>query len=368
MKIKDYKLPTPEMFNCSDSDATCSVLNSKQFRDANMKLPVILGVDEQNEPIVDDLASKSNLLVVGNVPSSLWNVTIPLLFKKHPDELKFVMMDSSLSEPMILDSVGDAYFAILPGEEGHIISSKRSILRAFISLEEEMDLRYQKILSSECFNLEEYNSKHQEAKMPYLVVMLDEFANVKQTYGKKFDKPVLHLAQMGRGVGIHLVLSTNHYDDKTIDGFYRANFSHLHSLHCLFDKRECAQTIEYVFAQQIESSPYFLPEVEDLVSYDPFFERAARASVELGRISTPDLQRRYSVGFHRATVIIDQLIAAGIVRKVDGVQYLAIVDGKELQEILNSLAAKNYITLKQHPTPIEQRLVLYNKTTPITEE
>ncbi|MCM1139337.1 MAG: FtsK/SpoIIIE domain-containing protein [Muribaculum sp.] len=425
MNTQEDKMINPEInrsdvaldFNGSAPVALNAILNSAQFCDADMKLPIILGINERNEPIIEDLAEMPHLLVGGDAPSAissfLQNVIFSLLSKKRPDELKFVLMNTSLVDFTDFESMGDTYLSSLPGEERHVISSTNNILKTFISLEDEMNTRHRKLLDAECSSIEDYNNKHADAKIPYLVVLLDEIAPLKKIYGDRFDNPVFHLAQKGRGVGIHMVLATNQLNEAIIDGFYLAKFPsritfetcNSENLQMLIDSEnapnlsrqdeimyqsskgnstilrkpyaalntwDVTKMLYHITIRQLAANPYLLPEVEDVpevIIYDPFFEHAARKTVEAGRISTPELQRTYDIGFHRATKLIEQLIEAGvIVSEADHGQYISIVTEEELQPILTTIDEKKLFILTNYPTPIERRLETYHKLYPKEEK
>lgn len=313
--MKDYQMPTPDIirsdamldYDSPEPVALYPILSSEQFRTAEMALPIILGINRSNEPKIKDLVAMPHLLVGGDadsgITSFLWNVIITLLYKKRPDELKFVLMDTSMVDFMTIEGLGDAYLAQLPGEKHCIINTDEAIVTAVESLVKEMKFRYQRLMNSECSSVEEFNRKHPDDKMPYLVVIINEYAHVKQAYDDRFDKHILHLIQKGRGAGIHLILSTSKVDLAIIDPFYLANFNsrvafktreiaesmlllatmegcisdepdeiiyrtqksmspRLRTPYISFDTWEGAQTLEYIFSQQIDATPYMLPDAD----------------------------------------------------------------------------------------------------------
>lgn len=313
MNIKDYKLPSPEIiksevtldYNNPELVALYPLLNSKQFRNTEMKLPILLGINKQNEVAIEDLSDMPHLLIGGDMPygksSVLRNVIISLLYKKNPDELKFVLMDTSKKEFTSLNVLGSTYLAKLDSEKEFIVSDAETIIRTLNSLNLEMNFRYQKLSEAKCCNLEDYNRKHFDSKIPYLVVIIDEFAGVKTEFVKEFDRPIFNIAQKGRGVGIHLILSTNNMTHEILNVFYDVNFTSrltfktsglrasrqitytwdaclldspgeavyrtlkeisptLRTPYIPSDSREVAKTIEHIFSQHFDPETYLLPQ------------------------------------------------------------------------------------------------------------
>lgn len=313
MNTKDYKLPASEIikskatidFTTPDPVALYPLISSKEFQQYDMKIPLILGIDKSNGVVIEDLTEMPHLLVGGDLPcgksSFLRNVIISLLYKKHPDELKLVLVDTSNKEFASINGLGSTYLARLTGEEESIVSDSKTCIRTLNSLIIEMNLRYQKLSTSRCSNLEDFNSRHPDGKIPYLIVILDEFAGIKSEFGNEFDRPIFHLAQKGRGVGIHLILSTNKMRHEILNVFYDVNFTSrltfrtsdirsslmttytwdaclldapgeavyrtlkkisptLRTPYVASDSNEVANTLGYIGAQHLDIKPYLLPE------------------------------------------------------------------------------------------------------------
>jgi len=377
-----------------------SVVKSKAFQENKMELPIALGKTISNESYVFDLAKMPHILVAGATGQGksvgLNAMIASLLYKKHPAELKLVMVDPKKVELTMYERLENHYLATLPDAEEPIITDNQKVVHTVNSLNIEMDNRYQLLKKAKCKNIKEYNKKFTSRQLnpekghrflPYIVLVIDEFADLIMTAGKEIELPIARLAQLARAIGIHLIVATQRPSTNIITGVIKANFparvafrvasmidsrtildspganrligrgdmlitqgSDLIRLQCAFiDTPELEKITEYIENQQSYAMPYLLPEPEteeedlpgavDLGHRDELFEDAAKIIVMNQQGSTSLVQRKLSIGYNRAGRIIDQLEAAGIVGPSKGskARDVYITDEYSLKELLDSL-------------------------------
>ena len=357
-----------------------SVISSPKFQNADMDLPVVFGKTISNEVFVADLAKMPHLLMAGATGQGksvgINAILTSLLYKKHPSELKFVMVDPKKVELSLYSKIERHYLAKLPDGEDAIITDTHKVINTLNSLCIEMDTRYDLLKNAFCKNIKEYNKKFTERKlnpenghryMPYIVLVVDEFADLIMTAGKEVELPIARLAQLARAVGIHLIVATQRPSVNVITGMIKANFparaafrvissvdsrtildstgaeqligkgdmlyfngNDLLRLQCAFvDTPEVEKIAEYIGEQKGYASAFMLPEysgeetTSTVGSFDPnekdqLFEEAARIIVSTQQGSTSMLQRQLKLGYNRAGRIMDQLEAAGIVGGFNG--------------------------------------------------
>ena len=377
-----------------------SVINSAKFRDCKMQLPMALGATINNDIFIEDLAKMPHLLVAGATGQGksvgLNCIIASLLYKKHPGELKFVLIDPKMVEFSLYSRLENHYLAKLPDEEDPIVTDPNKALVTLASLCEEMDNRYELLKSASVRNLEEYNRKFSERRlnpekghryMPYIVVVVDEFADLIMTAGKDISMYIARIAQKARAVGMHMILATQRPSTDIITGMIKANFpgriafrvaqmvdsktildrpganrligrgdmlfshnSKIERVQCAFiDTPEVEALVDHIDNQIGYSSAYLLPEPQnegggvdpgsiDLSKRDDMFDVCARFVVQNPTASTSSLQRRFSIGYNKAGKIMDQMEAAGIVGPADGQRpRTVLVDHIQLEDILRSL-------------------------------
>ncbi len=378
-----------------------SVLASPAFQKHDKDLPVVLGKTISNEVFVTDLAKMPHLLMAGATgqgKSVGLNVLLTsLVYKKHPSELKFVLVDPKKVELTLFNKIERHFLAKLPGDEEAIITDTKKVVYTLNSLCLEMDLRYDLLKDAECRNIKEYNAKFVTRRLnperghrflPYIVLVIDELADLMMTAGKEVEQPIARLAQLARATGIHLVVATQRPSVNVITGIIKANFparlsfkvtskidsrtildqggadqlvgqgdmlllmgSEIIRLQCPFVKTEEVERIcDFVGSQRGYSSAYSLPEFEgdeggndkdsvDLANRDAMFEDAARIIVQHQQGSTSLLQRRLKLGYNRAGRLIDQLEAAGVVGPFEGskAREVLISDEYSLEQLLNRI-------------------------------
>ncbi|MDD3152848.1 MAG: DNA translocase FtsK, partial [Bacteroidales bacterium] len=352
-----------------------SVVSSKKFVESNYELPIALGKTISNESFVTDLTKMPHLLVAGATGEGksvgLNAIIASLLYKKHPSQLKFVMVDPKKVELSLFSKIEQHYLAKLPDIEEPIITETKYVVNTLNSLLIEMDDRYNLLKKSGVRNIKEYNSKFVDRKLnpenghrylPYIVVIIDEFADLIMTAGREVETPLTRLAQLARATGIHLVIATQRPSVNIITGTIKANFparlafrvvqkidsrtildcsgadqligrgdmllstgSDLIRMQCAFvDTDEVMRITEFIGNQQGYGSALILPEYTgetndnqsvscDISDRDDMFEQAARLVVSSQHGSTSLIQRKLSLGYNRAGRIMDQLEAAGIV-------------------------------------------------------
>ena len=375
-----------------------TMLTSPQFVDTKYELPIAIGKTISSEPYVADLAKMPHLLMAGATGQGksvgLNAIISSLLFKKHPCDLKFVMVDPKKVELSLYSKIERHYLAKLPDSEEAIITDVKKVVRTLNSLCIEMDQRYDLLKIAGCKKITEYNAKFCSRRllpteghryMPYIVLVIDEFADLIMTAGKEIEMPIARLAQLARAVGIHLIIATQRPTVNIITGTIKANFpariafkvssrvdsktildtsgaeqligrgdmlisagSDLIRLQCaLIDTEEIEKLSEYIGSQRGFDETFLLPEYLDETSepskevdmkqLDPKFEESARLVVMHQHGSTSLIQRKLSLGYNRAGRIIDQLEAAGIVGPFEGskAREVLVKTEVELNEILN---------------------------------
>jgi S-DNA-T family DNA segregation ATPase FtsK/SpoIIIE len=353
-----------------------SMLSSEKFSNTKFDLPIALGKSIANEIFIADLTKMPHLLVAGATGQGksvgINAILVSLLYKKHPSQLKFVLVDPKKVELSIYNAIEKHFLAILPGEEEAIITDVQKVVATLNALCIEMDDRYNLLKDGKARNLKEYNEKFVQRKLnpnnghkflPYIVLVIDEFADLIMTAGKEVETPIARLAQLARAIGIHLILATQRPSVNIITGVIKANFparisfkvsskidsrtildqggadqligrgdmlfsqgSDLVRLQCAFiDTPEVEGIVNFISSQQGYPNVFELPEYvdpnsdnEDRGTYsegdrDALFEDAARVIVGNQVGSTSMIQRRLKLGYNRAGRIMDQLEHAGIV-------------------------------------------------------
>lgn len=378
-----------------------SILSSKKFQNAKFELPVALGKTISNETFVFDLTKAPHLLVAGATGQGksvgLNAIITSLLYKKHPSQLKFVLVDPKKVELTIYSKIERHFLAKMPDEEEPIITDVQRVVNTLHSLTIEMEERYDLLKKAHTRNIKEYNHKFTKRELnpekghrflPYIVVIIDEFADLIMTAGKEVELPIARIAQLARAVGIHMIIATQRPSTNIITGVIKANFptriafkvasmidsrtildspganhligrgdmlfsqgSDLIRVQCAFvDTPEVEVIADFIGSQRGYSTAHLLPEYigegasqevgdVDLSKRDPFFEEAARIVVANQSGSTSLIQRRFSIGYNRAGRIIDQLEAAGVVGPFEGskARQVLVSDDLELERIFKSL-------------------------------
>ncbi len=380
-----------------------TMLNSDAFKNSKAELPVAFGKTISNDVFVTDLAKMPHLLMAGATGTGksvgLNAVIASLLYKKHPAELKFVMVDPKKVELSLYNAIERHYLAKLPDSDEAIITDVKKVVRTLNSLCIEMDQRYDLLKSAKVRNIQEYNPKfisrqlnpdHGHRYLPYIVLVIDEFADLIMTAGKEVELPICRLAQLARAVGIHLIIATQRPTTNIITGAIKANFpariafrvisaidsrtildtgganqligrgdmlialagKDLVRCQCaLIETNEIERLARFIGEQRgyPEGEGFVLPEYLDendepnkefdAKAKDEFFNDAARLVVASQFGSTSLLQRKLSLGYNRAGRIIDQLEAAGIVGPYNGskARDVLIKDEVQLEELLRSL-------------------------------
>jgi S-DNA-T family DNA segregation ATPase FtsK/SpoIIIE len=378
-----------------------SLLSSEKFQNAQMDLPIALGKNIANENIIVDLAKMPHVLVAGATGQGksvgLNAILVSLLYKKHPSQLKFVMVDPKKVELSIYKIIEKHFLAKMPYEEDPIITDTKKVVATLNSLCIEMDRRYDLLKEATCRNLKEYNQKFIDRRLnpdkgheflPFIVVVIDEFADLIMTAGKEVEMPIARIAQLARAVGIHLILATQRPSVNIITGTIKANFpariafkvsskidsrtildtggaeqligkgdmlisngGELIRVQCAFcDTPEIEKITEHISRQQGYPTAHYLPEYEDPNDptkgdidlggeRDEFFEEAAKIIVQHQQGSTSLIQRRMKLGYNRAGRIMDQLEAAGIVGPNNGskARDVKYKTEAELMQVLNTL-------------------------------
>ncbi len=383
-----------------------SVLSTKAFQESDYELPVALGRDISNEVFVFDLTKMPHLLIAGATgqgKSVGINVILTaLLYKKHPAQLKFVLIDPKKVELSLYSRLEKHYLAKLPTYDKPIITDVKKAVEVLNSLTIEMDERYKLLEMAKVRNVKEYNKRFIQRRLnpqkghrylPYIVVVIDEFADLIMTAGKEVEMPLARLAQLARAIGIHLIVATQRPSTNIITGVIKANFpariafrvssmidsrtildspganqligrgdmllstggTELKRLQCAFiDTDEIEAVTEFIEGQQGFPEPFELPEPQledteteskniDLSKRDPLFEDAARLIVNAQQGSTSLIQRKLSIGFNRAGRIMDQLEAAGIVGPAQGSKPREVYfqDIISLEDYLDSLRERS---------------------------
>ena len=376
-----------------------SVIGSTKFQEAEMELPIALGKTISNETFVVDLAKMPHLLMAGATGQGksvgLNAVLTSLLYKKHPAEVKFVLVDPKKVELTLFNKIERHYLAKLPDSDDAIITDNAKVVNTLNSLCVEMDNRYSLLKDAMVRNIKEYNEKFKSRKLnpenghrflPYIVLVVDEFADLIMTAGKEVEVPIARLAQLARAIGIHLIIATQRPSVNVITGLIKANFpariafrvtSKIDSrtildtqgadqligrgdllysngndvvrVQCAFiDTPEVEKITEFIGSQKAYATAYLLPEFVgeetginldiDISERDSLFREAAEIIVNAQQGSASLLQRKLKLGYNRAGRLIDQLEAAGIVGPFEGskARNVNISDMMALDEFFNN--------------------------------
>ena len=379
-----------------------TLLSSEKFQHNNFSLPIAIGKKIDNENYIVDLAAMPHLLMAGATGQGksvgLNAILVSLLYKKHPSQLKFVLIDPKKVELSIYRHIEKHFLAKLPGEEDAIITDTKKVINTLNALCIEMDNRYDLLKDAGARNIKEYNEKFSKRKLnpekghqylPFIVLVVDEFADLIMTAGKEVEMPIARLAQLARAIGIHLIIATQRPSVNIITGTIKANFparigfkvsskidsrtildtggaeqligkgdmliSHggeLTRLQCAFvDTPEVEQIVEFISDQRGYPQAFLLPEYVDekdlegkefdLSDRDSLFGDAARLIVQNQVGSTSLLQRRMKLGYNRAGRLMDQLEAAGIVGPTQGSKPrdVLIKTEADLQQHLDAMGA-----------------------------
>ncbi|XZF13856.1 DNA translocase FtsK 4TM domain-containing protein [Chitinophagaceae bacterium MMS25-I14] len=378
-----------------------ALLSSDKFVNSKMSLPIALGKKIDNENYIVDLATMPHLLMAGATGQGksvgINAILVSLLYKKHPSQLKFVMVDPKKVELSIYRTIEKHFLAKLPNEEEAIITDTKKVIYTLNALCIEMDNRYELLKEAGTRNIKEYNEKFIARRLnpanghkylPFIVLVVDEFADLIMTAGKEVEIPIARLAQLARAVGIHLIIATQRPSVNVITGTIKANFpgriafkvsakvdsrtildtggaeqligrgdmlvshgSELLRLQCAFvDTPEVEHIVEFIGKQRGYPSAFELPEYEgdddegnskvvDLSNRDKLFEDCAKIVVQTQNGSTSNLQRRFNLGYNRAGRIMDQLEAAGIVGPAMGSKPREVLfhTESELEQFLETL-------------------------------
>jgi S-DNA-T family DNA segregation ATPase FtsK/SpoIIIE len=377
-----------------------SLITSKAFQETKYDLALALGRTITNDPFIVDLTKMPHLLVAGATGQGksvgINAIITSILYKKHPAEVKFVLIDPKRVELPLYSKIERHFLAKLPGEEDAIITDTQKVINTLKSLCIEMDSRLELLKGAQSRNIKEYNDKFISRKLnpekghkylPYIILIIDEFADLIMTAGREIEGPIGRLAQLARAIGIHLIISTQRPSTNIITGFIKANFptriafrvfSSIDSrtildatgadrlvgrgdmlvssgnepvrVQCAFiDTPEIEELTEFIGSQQGYADAMHLPEYiddsesgildVDLKKRDPMFDDAARLVVQHQQGSTSLIQRKLSIGYNRAGRIIDQLEAAGIVGPFEGSKARDVLcsDIIALEQILRSL-------------------------------
>jgi len=381
-----------------------AVIASDKFQNSDMELPVAFGKTISNETFVADLAKMPHLLMAGATGQGksvgLNAILASLLYKKHPAQVKFVLVDPKKVELTLFNKIERHFLAKLPDSEEAIITDTKKVINTLNSLCIEMDQRYDLLQNAQCRNIVEYNKKFIARKLnpndghkylPYIVLVIDEFADLIMTAGKEVETPIARLAQLARAIGIHLIVATQRPSVNVITGIIKANFparvafrvtskidsrtildaggadqligrgdmlislgSDLIRLQCAFiDTPEVEKITDFIGNQRAYPEAFLLPEYvgdaeggtgdADLDDRDVMFEQAARVVVQHQSGSTSLIQRKLKLGYNRAGRIIDQLETARIVGPFEGskARQVLIRDEMALEEVLNQLNNPN---------------------------
>ncbi|WP_321374217.1 DNA translocase FtsK 4TM domain-containing protein [uncultured Draconibacterium sp.] len=377
-----------------------SIIRSKKFQESTAELPVALGKTISNETFMFDLVKMPHILVAGATgqgKSVGINVIITsLLYKKHPSQLKFVFIDPKKVELNIYSVLEKHYLAKLPDSDEPVITDIQKVKNTLNSINVEMDARYDLLKAAQARNIKEYNKKFISRRlnpekghrfMPYIVVIIDEFADLIMTAGKEIELPIARIAQLARAVGIHMIIATQRPSTNIITGVIKANFpariafkvasmidsrtildspganqligrgdmlisqgSEMTRVQCAFvDTPEVENIVEYISDQRGYPTAFLLPEYVsedepgpgdvDLRNRDELFDDAARIVVMNQMGSTSMIQRKFSIGYNRAGRLMDQLEAAGIVGPSEGskARQVLLQDEYSLEQLLNNL-------------------------------
>lgn len=376
------------------------VIASPKFQQAEMELPIALGKTISNETFVVDLAKMPHLLMAGATGQGksvgLNAVLTSILYKKHPAEVKFVLVDPKKVELTLFNKIERHYLAKLPDSSDAIITDNAKVINTLNSLCVEMDNRYNLLKDASVRNIKEYNEKFKNRRLnpenghrflPYIVLVVDEFADLIMTAGKEVETPIARLAQLARAIGIHLIIATQRPSVNVITGIIKANFpariafrvtskidsrtildsqgadqligrgdllytqgNDLTRVQCAFvDTPEVEKICEFIGSQKAYPNAYLLPEYVgeegnginldiDISERDSLFRDAAEVVVTAQQGSASLIQRKLKLGYNRAGRLIDQLEAAGIVGPFEGSKARAVLipDLVSLEQFLNN--------------------------------
>lgn len=378
-----------------------NLIAGEKYQQAQMELPIAFGKTISNETFITDLAKMPHLLMAGATGQGksvgLNVILTSLLYKKHPSQVKFVLVDPKKVELTLFNHIERHYLAKLPDTEDAIITDTTKVINTLNSLCIEMDNRYDLLKNAMVRNIKEYNAKFIQRRLnpeeghrylPYIVLVIDEFADLIMTAGKEVETPIARLAQLARAIGIHLIVATQRPSVNVITGIIKANFparvafrvsskidsrtildaggaeqligkgdmlmslggSDLIRLQCAFvDTPEVEKVTDYIGSQQAYPMAYQLPEYSgadedggssleiDPSDRDKLFEEAARLVVQSQQGSASMLQRKLKLGYNRAGRIVDQLEAAGIIGPFEGskAREVLIPDEYSLEQLLN---------------------------------
>ncbi len=378
-----------------------SVIASNKFQKAEMELPIAFGKTISNETFVVDLAKMPHMLMAGATGQGksvgLNAVITSLLYKKHPAEVKFILVDPKKVELTLYNKIERHFLAKLPDSEEAIITDNTKVINTLNSLCIEMDHRYELLKSAMVRNIKEYNTKFKARKLnpndghkflPYIVLVIDEFADLIMTAGKEVETPIARLAQLARAIGIHLIIATQRPSVNVITGIIKANFpariafrvtskidsrtildaqgadqligrgdmlytqgNDVTRLQCAFvDTPEVAKITDYIGSQRAYPEAHLLPEYvgeetgtsldNDIADRDAMFRDAAEVIVTAQQGSASLIQRKLKLGYNRAGRIIDQLEAAGIVGPFEGskARQVLVPDMYSLEQLLENEA------------------------------
>jgi len=390
-------------------NAVASIVNARavigRINESDAELPLALGKTISGDVYVADLAKMPHLLIAGSTGSGksvgINMIVSSLLYTKHPSEVKFIMVDPKKIELSFYNKLRKHYLAVSPDLDEEIITNPQNAILALKSVEYEMERRYDKLAKAGVRNIVDYNKKVKDPKtrphdtdkikhhpIPYIIVIVDELADLMITAGKEVEEPITRLAQLARAVGIHLVLATQRPSVNVITGVIKANFSSriayqvatkidsrtildmngaeqllgrgdmlflptgspkpIRVQNAFISTEEVEKITNYVYSQQAYSKPYFLPSLYDKKKetssgvssdLDPMFEDAAKVIVRHQQGSVSLLQRRLKLGYSRAARIVDQLEEAGIVGPNDGSKARSVLveNEEQLETILRNL-------------------------------
>lgn len=384
-----------------------ALIASDKFQNSDAALPIAMGKTISNETYVFDLAKMPHMLMAGATGQGksvgLNAMLVSLLYKKHPSQLKFVLVDPKKVELTLFNHIERHYLAKLPDSEEAIITDNSQVVRTIKSLCLEMDQRYELLKEAQCRNLKEYNAKFVRRRLnpeeghrylPYIVLVIDEFADLIMTAGKEVEMPIARLAQLARAIGIHLIIATQRPSVNIITGTIKANFpgrvafrvtskvdsrtildaggadqligrgdmllstgNDLIRLQCGFvDTPEVEAITDFIGSQRGYPEALMLPEVPDEHSEqmadianeerDSMFEEAARILVLHQQGSTSLLQRKLKLGYNRAGRLVDQLEAAGVIGPFEGskARKVLISDEASLEQLLRGSGSEEHIT------------------------
>ncbi len=379
-----------------------NIMASEKFNNSTFELPIALGKTISNEIFIADLAKMPHLLMAGATGQGksvgLNAILVSLLYKKHPAQIKFVLVDPKKVELTLFNKIERHFLAKLPNSEDAIITDNTKVIHTLNSLCIEMDNRYALLQDAQVRNIKEYNTKFTQRKLnpndghkylPYIVLVVDEFADLIMTAGKEVETPIARLAQLARAIGIHLIIATQRPSVNIITGTIKANFpariafrvtskidsrtildaggaeqligrgdmllstgNDLIRIQCAFvDTPEVEKITEFIGAQKAYPTAFILPEYVgedgegsgkediDLSERDKMFDEAAKLMVQFQQGSASFLQRKLKLGYNRAGRIVDQLEAAGIIGQFEGskARDVLVKDMAQLEEILQKL-------------------------------